>query len=283
MSGRGARRAAAAAVLSAALSAGPATADDRPLNNEDIVRLVAHGTSEKAILDAIATRPADFDLEPGVVEELKVAGVGERILAAMRRRQAVMPRIPPPPPVEPPPDAAPAGAVEVVLDRGGDGGDPILAVRSLPQGVERPGGMEVGRATDLAFAILCTTPEHVRDHWQTRTPIEGGPRHEVVLFRPGSRPGKVRGFEVLFLSEDPIEPVPIALGTHDLVLGLAGQVAGSRFWRLMAADHVRVTVGPGAPARIRVEARSRLRGNRMAGFAIDQDWKASVAAPEGAP
>jgi len=265
-------------------SARPVAGGPPPLTNEDIVRLVTNGTAEKAILDAIAARAADFDLSPGVVDELKAVGVGERILEAMRGRQAAMPRPEPPPPPTVP--AADLGRVAIVFEGAPDPKTSseglAIAVRAMPGGAHRPGGVEVGEVTDLALAILCTTADHVPDHWDTRTPIAGGPRHEVILFHPGSRPARIKGFDVLYLDRDGIGPAPLPAGRHTLLVALAGKQAGSGSWRLLASDTARAEVRSGQTVAITLRAHGRLRGTVMTGFNVDQEWKvASVEPPPG--
>ncbi len=108
----------------------PAAGAPAPFTNEDVVRLVMTGTAENVILQAIEERPADFDLDPGVVEELRRAGVPERVLEAMRRRQAAMPR---PEPVEPSSPAVEArGFLQVVLGADTDD-DAAIAIIGLPR------------------------------------------------------------------------------------------------------------------------------------------------------
>lgn len=255
----------------------------RTLTNEDVVRLVMYGTPENVLLEEIAKSRAAFDLSPDVVQELRRAGVGEGIIAAMRRRQAAMPRSAPGAAEAPEPVADPGGAVQIRFGNAAVDGqatqNTVFAVQALPRDVSRPGGLEVGRSTDLALAILCTTTDHVPDHWDTRTPIEGAPRHRLVQLRKGSRPGKVKGFEVVFLNQDPLDPIPLDAGAHKLVVGLAGRVAGADFWRLLASDTVRVEIAADQTVRVDLRAASRLRGSRMTGFKVEQTWEIGDADP----
>src|SRR2546428_14022813 len=62
--------------------------EEEGLTNEDVVRMVANGTTEEEILHAIGSSRARFDLEPDILLELRRAGVPERVLRAMRERQA---------------------------------------------------------------------------------------------------------------------------------------------------------------------------------------------------
>src|SRR2546427_13272669 len=61
----------------------------RPLGNEDVVRMVAQGRPEAEILRIIAGSRVDFELDSEMTEELRRAGISDRILSAMRERQAV--------------------------------------------------------------------------------------------------------------------------------------------------------------------------------------------------
>lgn len=257
---------------------GPAAGAPAPFTNEDVVRLVMTGTAEKVILQAIDERPADFDLDPEVVEELRRAGVPERVLEAMRRRQAAMPR---PGPGEPSSSAVEArGFLQVVLGAETDD-DAAIAIIGLPRGMTRPPGVEVGRVIDLAVVILCTTSHHVPDHWDVRSPIEEGPRHRMIQLSAGSAPGKIKRFEVITLDLEEIAAAPIAEGRHAVVVALAGQQAGTRGWRLLASERLPVDIVAGQTTRLVVEARSRIRGSRMTGFELEQEWKVSPAAVAG--
>ncbi len=272
-----------AAILALALGSMVSASGPPVITNEDIVRLVAHGTSEKAVLAAIAEHPVRFDLEPDVVEELRVAGVNDRVLEAMRRRQAAMPREKAPPVVPAP--SLPAGRVEILFDAALDPKDPVessaVAIRKLPKGVTRPGGLEVAEVTDLALAVLCTTPDHVPDHWDTHTQITGGPRSEAILFHPGSRPTRTKGFDLLYLDREGIDSAPLAPGRHTLVVALAGRQAGSGSWRILASDTVRVEASADRPVRITLKTGSHLRGSTMTGYKVEQEWKVvSVDPPE---
>ncbi|PYT17745.1 MAG: hypothetical protein DMF51_01665 [Acidobacteria bacterium] len=253
----------------AARPAGPS-----PLTNEDVVRMVMTGTAEKQIVAAIDSRPVDFDLSIEMQQELRQAGVNDRILETMRRRQAAMPRAEPS--ATPVPAAARTGTIRVEFDPGG-GGSPwersAIALEKLPQGVSRRGGVEVGEMTDMALAVLCATADHVPDHWDTRSPLHGAPRHELLLFRPGSATDKAKGHEILYLDHQPAYEVQVPEGTHSIVVAAAGKQTGSGTWRLLESDGARVTVLPGRTTRLVLQARSRIRGSTMLGFAVDSDWK----------
>ncbi|MFQ5877187.1 MAG: hypothetical protein ACE5JH_05790 [Acidobacteriota bacterium] len=268
---------AATAAVAFSLGAAPAPArrgaapPPAPLTNEDVVRLVMTGTEQKAILALIGRRPVDFDLDPDIVVELRAAGVGETIIEAMRRRQAAMPPSAP----APAPAGPAAGTLEIVLLGGPEGGDApaAIAVRSLPESMGRPGGMEVGVVDDLALLVLCTTPDHVPDHWDARSPLAGAPRHAVLLFRPGSRARKGKGFGLLHLDLEPSYSIPVPAGRHAVSVVAAGRHVGSGDWRILAADDARVAVPPGGTARLGLRAGGRLAGNRTSGFRVENRWE----------
>jgi len=252
-----------------------------PLTNEDVVRLTAYGTSEAIILDTIHERRADFDLDPGVVAELERVGVTARVIEAMRRRQVEAPLHPGAPPPAPAPLAATPVPARVALrfdEKPFKKDSPqIYALTTLPRGAPRPTDSEVGTVSELALAILCTSGDHVPDHWDRRTPIEGAPRHELLLFRAGSTRRKEHGFEVIALDRQPVEGMPLPPGSHALLVMLAGKQSGSGTWRPLAADPIRVEAEPGKEVDLLLDARTEIAGSRMVGFGLDQVWKVRLA------
>jgi hypothetical protein len=274
-------------VLALALPAVVAASTPKgPLTNEDVVRMVMTGTAEKDVLAAIETRPADFDLSADMVEELRRAGVKEKIIVAMRRRQAAMPQAEPSP--TPVPEAGRSGTLRVEFEVKDDQASPAersaIALKSLPKGMSRRGGMEVGLMTDMALVVLCISADHVPDHWDTRSPIQGAPRHELLLFRPGSATEKMKGHEVLYLDHEASYEVPVPEGDHNIVVGAAGKQAGSGTWRLLESDGARVAIVPGRTTRVALEAKSGIKGSAMTGFNVDGQWKiVGVEVLEGTP
>ena len=256
--------------------AGASSTGPPPLTNEDVVRLVMTGTPEKDILAHIESRAVDFDLSTDTVGELRHAGVDERVIEAMRRRQAAMPRSAVPS-AAPAPSAVRAGTLR--LEFTDDDGDKspsahsAIALKSLPRGVRRRGGMEVGLMTDMALAVLCITSDHVPDHWDTRSPLVGAPRHELLLFRPQSAVDKVKGHEVLYLDHQQSYEIPVPEGSHNVVVAAAGKQAGPGTWRLLESDGARVTILPGGITRVALRARSQVKGISMTGFSVDSEWK----------
>jgi hypothetical protein len=273
-----------------AAAAPPQKAVPATLTNEDIVRLVVNGTAEKVILDEIVARPVDFDLSPGVVDELARVGVSPKIIDAMRRRQAEVAPPPPPSARVPEPSAEAEPEQGLLALRFADPADPkkpdaVLAIASLPKGAPRPGDAEIGAVSELAVAILCSTTDHVPDHWEMKTPLSGAPRHEMLLFRPGSEPRREKGFDVIALLRDPIPAFAVPAGRHSIIVGLAGKQTGSGSWRLLASDVLKTEIQPGRTTNLVLEARTGLTGSRMLGFRYDQVWKLRQDPPpsESAP
>lgn len=266
-------RLACAALLLALPRVAADAARREPLDNGAIVRLVMAGTPEATILARLAESPVDFDLSPGMVQELRNAGISERILDAMRRRQAEMSR--PAPSATPVPISMGHLALDIVPDP--EAKNPaersVLAVREMPPRARRPGGMEVGEVSDLAVAILCTTPDHVPDHWEARTRLADAPRHELLFFQSGSAETRLKGFKVLYLAVAPELQIDLPEGFHDVMVAAAGQQVGSRAWRLLATTKARVQVENGTTTRLVLRTGSHLRGSSMRGYGLTLDWR----------
>jgi hypothetical protein len=271
-----------------------AAPEPRPLTNEDVVRMVMRGAHETDVLEAIATRPPLFDLSPEIVDELRKAGVSDRIIEAMRRRQAASGRAglssapAPAAAATPGPDEATAvrrGILALSFEKPVDPRHPsettAIALKSLPRGTDRMPGEEVGLMSDMAFAVLCLTADHVPDNWDARTPLIGTARHELLLFRPGSGVEKKHGFELLYLEHDERYDVTLAEGGHRIVVAAAGRETGPGTWRVLASDEARVDVVAGRTTLLTVRAGSRLRGSAMTGYAVDSQWKVVEARADG--
>jgi len=284
------------AIVAMLLATAPAAAqpEARPLTNEDVVRMIMHGVHEADVLEAIATRPPLFDLSPEVVEELGKAGISGRVIEAMRRRQATI--APSGRPNAAPPVAAagsapveaamtPRGTLRIAFEKPVDPRHPsettAIALKSLPHGVERMPGEEVGLMSDMALAVLCRTADHVPDNWDARTPLIGAARHEVLLFSPGSAVDKRRGYELLYLAHAERYDVSLAEGRHRVVVAAAGHETGPGTWRILASDEAQVEVMAGKTTLLTVRASSRLHGSAMTGYAVDSEWKVAVEGARG--
>lgn len=256
-----------------------------PLTNEDVVRMTMTGVPEKEVLAGIESRVVDFDLSTDMIRELRVAGVSDRVLEAMRRRQAAMPRSEPSPAPRPAPEQMGSLRIEFAADAEDDKPSErsAIALKKLPKGLERQGGEEVGEMSDMALAVLCTTADHVPDHWDTRSPLQGAPRHELLQLVPGSATEKVKGHEILYLDRKDAYDLEIGAGNHNIVVAAAGKQAGSGTWRLLESDGARVIVLPGRQTRLVLKAHSRIKGSFMTGFSVDSEWRiVSVDVPEAA-
>ncbi|MGH9748993.1 MAG: hypothetical protein ACRD6R_03590 [Candidatus Polarisedimenticolia bacterium] len=268
--------------------AGAIGAAGAPLGNEDIVRMVMAGTAEKAILERLAANPADFDLRPEILIELRRAGVGDRILEAMRRRQAAMPRVEPalPEPADTPP--VPTGTLEIRFEAGEERAPlaerTAVALKSLPPRLAARGGQEVATMTDMALVVLCLTPGHIPDHWDLRSPLTAGTLpHEMLLFRAAAAVDKRHGFEILYLAREDRYELPLPEGDHRIRVGAAGKQAGSGTWRLLESDETRLAIRAGAVTRVTLRAANRLEGSFMTGFDLKTDWKVVTAQPPAEP
>ncbi|HEY6190043.1 MAG TPA: hypothetical protein VIW80_20490 [Pyrinomonadaceae bacterium] len=58
-------------------------ADEAPLTNASVIKLVRAGFKEKTLIAIIHSRPTRFDLSPDRLIELKKSGVSERVIMAM--------------------------------------------------------------------------------------------------------------------------------------------------------------------------------------------------------
>ena len=249
-------------------AAGPAaTQPASPLDNEAIVRMVMQRLPEAEILKAIDAAPkVDFDLEPEVVVELRRVGVSDPILAAMRRRQAENPA--PPAPL---PAAAATGTLQIRIAPSEDQkkagqGAVFQVIKKTPRwAADQLGMLQRAELEELAFFVVCTRPDHVPDHWQDRTELKEFARHEKLLFRPGSRPGKMKGFETLILDIPDSLSVEVPEGAHRLAVGVAAKAGPD--WHVLGSDaREGVTIVAGAATTLRVALGGKVAGSRMEGF-----------------
>ncbi len=253
-------------------AAGRAAAPEaRPLDNEAVVGMVIQRLPEADIVKKIDAAPkVSFDLEPDVVVELQRVGVSDRILAAMRRRQAENP-VPPPPPQP----AMPMGSLEIRVAPAGDGkkGGEIgvfQVIKKTPRWAANELGMlQRAEVEQLAFFVVCTRPDHVPDHWQDRTELKEFARHEKLLFRPGSHPGKMKGFETLVLDLPESVTVEVPEGAHRLAAGVAAKAGPD--WHVLGSDaRDPVNIVAGAVTTLRIALGGKVSGSRMEGFSEQQ-------------
>ncbi len=231
------------------LSVALATAGDSepPMTEEEVVRRHVAGASAEALVREIDRREPQFDLSSDMLEELRHAGLPAAVIDAMRERQAAgrpavvaLPEaqaaLPPPRLTVTfgPPDGAPA---KLSIRRRVD---PQLAA-----------DWELGNAPEdrvfanLALYLACRTPDHVPDHWRSKSPLgrdfRSMPRHKMLSFLAGSpnageggEGSKVR-LELPRAIEVEVQPEV----AHDLTLGLAVQVSGRYYsWKHDTRDNL---------------------------------------------
>jgi hypothetical protein len=179
--------------------------------------------------------------------------------------------------VAPERSAASTGILEITFLSAGDDGQAPAALALAAEPKIRLGRRDpIPVMSDLAFVVLCTTADHVPDHWDTRTPLAGAPRHEVVLFRPGSEPLPGRKPPMLALRHDAIYRVDLQPGTHNVVVGAAGKAVRTGEWRLIASDGARVTIEAGMTTRLEVRAHTG-KGGVTARYVPENVWTIAVA------
>jgi len=257
-----------------------------PVTNEEIVRMVAAGRLEAEILRVISASAVDFDLDPEILTEMRRVGVSEKILSAMRERQALVGAPPPPTSAL---SAVRRGKVELTFAPTGKSAKQsvrpsFLMVRDYPRWAKDrlplPATAEI---EDLALFVACTTPDHVPDHWQDRTPLKDFLRHELLVFHAGSHPGKTKGFAVVFLDVPAILTVDLPAGDHRLVVGVAMKVGPD--WHVAGSDgRDGVLIAQGRVTGIQVRLSARIAGSSRTGYKHEQDLTiAAVTPPEEGP
>jgi len=251
-------------------------AGEAPMTEEDVVRLFVGGASTEAMLDEIRTRPAAFELEEGMLEELRLAGLPAAVIDAMTARMAELEPDEP----EPPPELIEEPAMLRVLlnpDRSsGKLGVLRLGGRVTAQMAETlglPRQVEGDSFEDLAIFVICRTATHVPDQWRTRSPLGRdfvmSPRHKMLAFVAGATvedrgdgpDGDLLTLEIQ--AEIEVELAPNE--SHDIAVGVAIR-AGGRYYRFASAirddvelDDEDVEIG----VWIRQESRERIAGLRV--------------------
>jgi hypothetical protein len=240
------------------------------LDNETVVQMVARGVPEREIVKAIEDAPrVSFDLEPEVIRELEAVGVTQRMLEAMRRRQVETGEIRQPKAVP-----APQGRMLIRFANVDEKkpGEPIVfqVIRKIPKwAADQMGMLQRPEVEDLAFFLLCTRPDHVPDHWQDVTELKDFVRHEKLLFRSGSHPGKNHGFEVMELNLPDSVSLEISEGEHRVVAGVAAR-AGADWHVVDSAELKSVTLRAGETVTLQVKLNGGVVGSHMTGFKEEQ-------------
>src|ERR1043165_1042628 len=78
--------AATLSLLAGLMTAQAQQSAEAPLTNASIIKLVRAGFKEKTVIALVRTRPAQFDLSPDRLIELKRSGVSENIILNMVAR-----------------------------------------------------------------------------------------------------------------------------------------------------------------------------------------------------
>ena len=78
--------------LAVAIPALFAQQSQKPLSNDDVIRMVKAGVPDSTIISAIKSTPAKFDLSPDALVVLHKEGVNEKILQAMVAGMSAVPR-----------------------------------------------------------------------------------------------------------------------------------------------------------------------------------------------
>jgi hypothetical protein len=249
-------------------SLGAETPEAAPLDNEQVVRMVADGTPEAAILEAIRTRPPAFDVADDMVDELKLAGVPASVIAAMKARMARL--APSPPPEERPP----RGTVPLVVTINGGSQHtlhaPAFADEELKHQLQLPKENADREVKDLAVFLACTTAEHVPDLWRQKSPLgrdmNAAFRHEMLAFVAGDTPaGKKPRLTLPARLEANVDDVE----AHALVVGVAARI-GDR-WMVLAASE---------PVKTVISAKGAPLAARITGTALPFGFKASLEVPK---
>ena len=222
-----------------------ATSQEAALTNEDIVRMIASGTPEDDVRQAIRSHEEAFDLSGDMIDELKLAGVPAAIVAAMVSRHAENA-----PPVATTKRASQGRATLIVSLNGGGGGSrtvrvPAWADENAKAALKLPKENNQREVKDLAVFLACASPEHVPELWRSKSPLGRDlsfvTRHEMLAFLAGDTPaGKPPRLALpprLEAEVDDSEP-------HDFVLGIAARI-GDRWVQLGAAVLKQTTIGPG--------------------------------------
>jgi hypothetical protein len=211
-----------------------AGATERPMTDEEVVRMFVAGHSVESILLEIERREPGFDLDPEMLRELRRVALPEAIIEAMQRRQALERPPEEPSPPSPAPPVEPGPVLRVLLSSGERDGPRTISVRArVPPELAAewdPHGSTVDlMLTDLALFLICETPEHVPDHWRLASPMGRDffsvRRHRMLQFVTGTDDGTEGGRVKLELP--PVLEAPVEWDEpHDLAVGLAVRVNG---------------------------------------------------------
>jgi hypothetical protein len=241
--------------FSPTLSAG----DDDTMTMEDVVRLFVQGSSTEELIQRIQSSQVDFDLADEMLDELRLAGLSEKVIEAMMQRQRELH-----PPATPEVESAPeetqqqSGLTFRVALQGGtqfrkDDSDRGVRVADFvpPETLEQLGVRDPeARITNVAFYVACHSSTHVPDHWRGQTPLgrdfHSVTRHKMLLFHSeattedastvaeGEPPPRDMTMLVLQVPEQLAAELDPSV-EHDLSAGVAVQIDG-RYYRVVSGE-----------------------------------------------
>ena len=246
----------AAGLLAFGAWAATGAATGETLTLEDVVRLHVSGVGADELIARIRAAQVDFDLEEAMLQELRLAGLGEPVIQAMIERQLELHPPPPAVTVEPAAPAPPGLEVRLRVGEPGGGSRPAAALRvadAVPPEILKRLGIDDERARigDVAVYVACVSPTHVPDHWRMQSPLgrdfEATPRHRMLAFVSGAtREGAAdRGMLSLSVPESLAVELDLA-ETHEIVIGVAIQLAGRYYTASLSSQ---VELAPADTAR----------------------------------
>jgi len=224
---------------------------DGPMTEEEVVRMFVAGATEPEILREIERREPDFDVSPEMLEELRKVDLPESVIAAMVQRHDAVAIEEPPEPAPPAPKGPPVLRVVINPDRSSDKPS-FLSIREEvdPQlAAEWELGNAPGDRTfaGIALYLACVADDHVPHQWRSKSPLGrdffSTSRHRMLAFEAVSSPDDRLGGKLKLELPRSIESVMEPGETHDVILGVALQVAG-RYYNWISDSSPGVTVGP---------------------------------------
>jgi hypothetical protein len=216
---------------------------DAPLTNEAIVLMTVEGTPEKEILARISSAgKVSFDLDEEILTEMRLVGVTDAVIAAMKQR--ALAGVPPPAA----PVAAPRGKLELLFPI-----DPNQ--ETWRQSIAVPGRTPDAKPIGLALFVICTDPTHVPHMWQTKSQLaETIPRHEMLWFQDKTAPVAQRKNSPVYAPLPPSVALDLAAGPHALEIGAVVRI-GDEAWFFVVSGKSSLEV----PAAGTLQAEVRLR------------------------
>ena len=245
----------AAAIALAVLCSGMAAEEPAPLNNVDVVRMVAAEMPPQRIIERIRASACRFDTDPEILAELKEAGVPQAIIDAMVAKSGAAKRVAVPVPEE---AHAPKGAIEITFDDDPNG-TPITNSFGAPAVVQDPNGGKEPLRVELAFFVACDYPLHAPDHWQAVSELgESFTRHHLLFFQAATAVAPEKKIRLAFLDHPEQWRLEAEAGAHTAAAGVAARVGGSGKFTPLALKPIKGLVVP-ADGTVRVTVRLRSR------------------------